>query len=281
MIRLLALDVDGTLLRRDGLVDERDRRAIDALHDRGVTVTLVTGRLWAGTLQVAADVGIRGPVVCADGAELVDARSGVELEHRGIVAEAARLLRDGLQRYGLDAFLMVEDGVLHDASGTRFTRYVRNWSPALQQTAELFAHPCWTSQRGIAAVVALGEAAAVSEAADGLRASGELEVVDFQVARALVGEQLPPQRALLVHARGVSKRSGLVRVAELCGCGRDEVAAVGDWLNDVEMFAAAGRSFAMGHAPEAVKLAATDRLTADAKTGGGVAEAVAKIWPEG
>jgi hydroxymethylpyrimidine pyrophosphatase-like HAD family hydrolase len=280
MYKLLALDVDGTLLRRDGVVDERDQRAIDALHARGVVVTLVTGRLWSGTQRLATDVGIRGPVACADGAELVDARSGVELEHRGIAGEAALLMRDGLQHHGLDAFLMVEDGVLHAEGGGRFTRYVRNWSPELRQIEALFAHPCWRSPRGIAAVVALGEPGAVSAAAESFRSSGQLEVVDFRVARSLVGEQLPPLRALLAHARGVSKRSGLERVAALAGCRRDEVVAVGDWLNDVELFAAAGRSFAMGQAPEAVKLAATDRLEADATSGGGVAEAVACAWPE-
>jgi hydroxymethylpyrimidine pyrophosphatase-like HAD family hydrolase len=280
MYKLLALDIDGTLLRRDGVVDERDQRAIASLQARGVVVTLVTGRLWAGTQRLAAEVGIRGPVVCADGAELVDAPSGVEIQHRGIVGEAARLLCDGLQHHGLDAFLMVDDGVLHAEGGSRFTRYVRNWSPELRQIAALYAHPCWMSPRGIAAVVALGEPEAVRAAAEGFRSSGQLEVFDFRVARSLVGEQLPPLRAMLAHARGVSKRSGLEHAAALCGCRREEVVAVGDWLNDVEMFAAAGRSFAMGQAPETVKRAATDQLEADAGAGGGVAEAVACAWPE-
>jgi hypothetical protein len=48
---------------------------------------------------------------------------------------------------------------------------------------------------------------------------------------------------------------------------------VGDWLNDLPMFQVAGRSFAMGQAPDAVKSAATDVLDATATTGGGIAEA--------
>jgi len=281
MYKLLALDVDGTLLRRDGLVDERDRSAIRRLQDGGVTVTLVTGRLWAGTRQLAGEMSIRGPVVCADGAELVDAQTGVEIEHRGIVLEAAASLRDAIRDHGLDAFVMVDDSVLHEAGGARFSRYIRYWSPALQQTEGLLAHPCWSSQRGIAAVVALGRAEAVGLAAEGLRQGARLDVVDFAVSRSFVDEAQPPLRALLVHARGVSKRSGLERVAKLCGCTTEEVVAIGDWLNDVEMFAAAGRSFAMGQAPERVKAAATDVLEADATSGGGVAEAVARAWPEG
>ena len=53
---------------------------------------------------------------------------------------------------------------------------------------------------------------------------------------------------------------------------------VGDWLNDVPMFAVAGRSFVMGQAPRAVKATATDELLADCWTGGGVAEAVRRAW---
>jgi hypothetical protein len=49
---------------------------------------------------------------------------------------------------------------------------------------------------------------------------------------------------------------------------------VGDWLNDLSMFAVAGRSYAMGHAPETVKRAATNVLTQTSETGGGIAHAI-------
>jgi hydroxymethylpyrimidine pyrophosphatase-like HAD family hydrolase len=55
---------------------------------------------------------------------------------------------------------------------------------------------------------------------------------------------------------------------------RTRVAAVGDWFNDVGMFKYSGRSFAMGHAPDYVREAATDLLIATSSTGGGVAEAI-------
>jgi hydroxymethylpyrimidine pyrophosphatase-like HAD family hydrolase len=54
--------------------------------------------------------------------------------------------------------------------------------------------------------------------------------------------------------------------------------AVGDWVNDVPMFHAAGRSFVMGQAPEHVKRSASDRLLADLHTGGGIAEAIREAW---
>ena len=68
-----------------------------------------------------------------------------------------------------------------------------------------------------------------------------------------------------------TKGAGLARVAALLGIARGDVAAVGDWLNDVEMLQWAGRSFAMPEAPEEVKRSASDVLER-----GGVADAIAR-----
>jgi hydroxymethylpyrimidine pyrophosphatase-like HAD family hydrolase len=69
----------------------------------------------------------------------------------------------------------------------------------------------------------------------------------------------------------------LAQLAQRLGVPRARVAAVGDWLNDVGMFAFAGRSFAMGHAPSIVQSAATDVLRSTSRAGGGVAEAIAAL----
>ena len=63
------------------------------------------------------------------------------------------------------------------------------------------------------------------------------------------------------------------------GVAMAETVCVGDWLNDLPMLKAAGRSFAMGQAPAEVKSAATDVLTKTITTGGGIAEAIARAFP--
>ena len=68
--------------------------------------------------------------------------------------------------------------------------------------------------------------------------------------------------------------SALLKLAASLGVGQQNIAAVGDWLNDIPMFEAVGRSFAMGQSPEAVREAATDKLVATCDDGGGVAEAI-------
>ena len=68
------------------------------------------------------------------------------------------------------------------------------------------------------------------------------------------------------------------RCADDAGCTLADAVAVGDWVNDVPMFAVAGRSFAMGGAPDAVAATATDQLTRPAGAGGGIAEAIRRAW---
>jgi hypothetical protein len=281
MVRLLGLDVDGTVVRRDGQVDERDRAAIARLQRRGVPVTLVTGRLWAGTRDLAKDLALDAPALaCADGAEIVDPRTGREIALRGIRGEVAETVRAVLGETGLAPFLMVAEGILHDASGDRYARYVKNWSPELARVPDCASHASWRSERGIYTLVAVGADEQVGRAAARLRATDALEVAEFGVAGSWVGEGAEPTRALMLHARGVHKGSALAEVARISGVELAEVAVVGDWINDIDMFRVAGRSFAMAQAPAAVREAASDVLAASSKEGGGVAEAIERILDE-
>jgi hydroxymethylpyrimidine pyrophosphatase-like HAD family hydrolase len=83
---------------------------------------------------------------------------------------------------------------------------------------------------------------------------------------------------VLVRAAGPNKGSALVELCAQAGCSVDEAVAVGDWVNDVPMFEVAGRSFAMGSAPEAVRGKATDVLERPTGGGGGIAEAIRRAW---
>ena len=91
--------------------------------------------------------------------------------------------------------------------------------------------------------------------------------------------QVPdPARPGDLGARGArgggTKGSALAYVAAHYGCAMEETVCVGDWLNDVPMFAVAGRSYAMGQAPDEVKRAASAVLEETSEQGGGIARVV-------
>src|SRR5580698_9736551 len=115
--KLLALDVDGTLVRRDGSIHPEDEAAVGRLVASGVPVTIVTGRLYSGTRHVARALRLRGPIACVDGSQIVDLRDDTPLFYRSIAGDDAALLRDVLERHRATSFLFVEDTIVHDPEG--------------------------------------------------------------------------------------------------------------------------------------------------------------------
>jgi hydroxymethylpyrimidine pyrophosphatase-like HAD family hydrolase len=83
---------------------------------------------------------------------------------------------------------------------------------------------------------------------------------------------------MVARASGGTKGTALKWVSEHYGIPIGETVCVGDWLNDLPMMSTAGRSFAMGQAPDEVKAAATDVLDRTIDAGGAIAEAIARAF---
>lgn len=272
--KLLAIDLDGTLLDHTGSPSEIDVEAIRKVQSRGVKVTILTGRLFSGTREYADLLGIQGPVGCADGSHIVSARDAKTLLHRGIRGRAADRLRASLERNDLVAFLFAEDAIVHDERGADYLPYVRTWSTDLRYAHRVTEHGLWDSDGGMTAVVALGREANVGRTvADIQRDHTEsMQVAMFPFRRD--GEHW----GMVARAAGGTKGTALGWVAEHYGIAMSETVCVGDWLNDLPMMSAAGRSFAMGQAPAEVKAAASDVLERTIETGGGIAEAIERAF---
>jgi len=266
--RLLAVDLDGTLLRSDQRVDDRDIAAIAELQAAGVTVTIVTGRLHSGSTAAARACAIDGAIGCVDGSHLVEAASGRTLQRHAMPAEAAALVRATCARHGLTTFVFDAHGIHHDHAGAAYARYISTWSPNLRVVEEDVA---WQTEP--LAAVAVGDDRAVAAAHAALRDhAARLYSVSFAIG------QCPGKHALMVRAAGATKGTALAELCRRAGCSLAEAVAVGDWVNDVPMFEVAGRSFAMGSAPDAVRSKATDVLTSTALAAGGIAEAIRRSW---
>lgn len=269
--RLLAVDLDGTLLRSDGRVDDRDVAAIEELRAGGVTVTIVTGRLHSGSLEAAQACGIDGMIACVEGSHLVEVASERTHSRHGMDAGITRTLRDAFGAHELASFIFEHDGIHHDERGEPYARYVRTWSPRMRLVEEALDERVWANDP--LAAVAIGDEAAVAAAHAVLRAhANRVFSVSFAVTAC------PGKHAVLVRAAGQNKGTALAELCRGAGCTLAEAVAVGDWVNDVPMFEVAGRSFAMGGAPEPVRTKATDVLERPTGGGGGIAEAIRRAW---
>lgn len=270
MYRLLALDLDGTLLRSDGQVDPRDIAAIRDLRASGVTITIVTGRLHSGAVGAARATGICGAIGCAEGSHIVDIASRRRLAHHPMTTDLTAELRDVFATNRLASFVFEADGIHYDEAGEPFARYVRTWSPNLALVEEVLDARVWANDP--IAAIAVGHEAAVRAAHRGVQDRNDLFSVVFPIA----GYQ--GVHAMLTRAGGPTKGTALGILCREANCTVADAVAVGDWFNDVPMFEVAGRSFAMGSAPAAVRAKATDQLASEAGEGGGIAEAIARAW---
>ncbi|MEP7120347.1 MAG: HAD hydrolase family protein [Byssovorax sp.] len=272
--KLLASDIDGTLLRRDGTIHPDDAAAIRDLQASGIPVTIITGRLYSGSCAIAREVGIVGPIACVDGSHIVDVTSDEVRFYRSLSGAHAAALRGVLERYESASFLFAHDSIVHDATGEAFAPYVRTWSTKIEVVERVITHSHWDHELGLMAVVSIGTEANILSAVAELRE----RLADVAVVLSFPVTRLPGVHAMIVRAKGPTKGTAVEWLAAHHGCTAAEVVVVGDWLNDVPMFDAAGRSFAMGQAPAEVKSHASDLLDASGLVGGGVAEAIRKIW---
>jgi hydroxymethylpyrimidine pyrophosphatase-like HAD family hydrolase len=274
--RLIAVDLDGTLLDKKGRAHERDLRSLRAALGAGVHVSIITGRLYSGTRAVAAMLQLKSAVGCADGSHVVQALDHATLVHHGIVGAPLEQLHGALCRRGMATFVFADDAIGYDVGGAPFVEYVATWSTDLRPHRDVFAHDLWQAAEGVTAVIALGtkdDVNAVLESLGGPSPS-DVRVVTFPLLR---GAHLG-KWALFVRAARGTKGTALAWIAEHLGVGLKDTVCVGDWLNDMPMFEVAGRSFCMGQAPDEVKGKATDVLGETVETGGGVARAVEEAF---
>jgi hydroxymethylpyrimidine pyrophosphatase-like HAD family hydrolase len=251
-------------------VHERDRQAIARLLKKEIPVAVCTGRMYSGTRDIAREVGVIGPVACVDGVHIVNAEDDRDLWLRTIDPVAAEILFRILTEYRPTTFVFSEDTLFHDDRGAAYLPYVQTWSRRARVLADAIAH-FGTNENPVAGLVSLGTQEQIQQAHAmlGQEAPGHIQSATFALRR----PEFEGMWGMVVRAAGVSKATALEWIATHHGIDPSEVVAVGDWLNDIPMLERAGRSFAMGQAPDEVKAAATDVLEADAFTGGGIAEA--------
>jgi len=244
--RVIASDLDGTLLRSDGTVDERTRRAIASAEAAGATVVFCTARphRWLGPLAEAT--GHRGVAVCANGAVLWDVHTESLIEASALQPAVARevvALLEGEMPGGTWA-------VERTGGFGREPSYVPRWPV-----------PADTLVDAIDVLIA--------EPAVKLMLRHEQLTADALLSRArAVGGHLAEfshsstnDTLLEISAIGVSKASGLARLCQRLGVDPEDVVAFGDMPNDLPMLTWAGRSVAVANAHPQV-IAAADEVTA-------------------
>jgi Cof subfamily protein (haloacid dehalogenase superfamily) len=259
--RLIATDLDGTLLRDDKSVSPRTVAALAAAEEAGIEVFFVTGRpaRWMGV--VSDHVHGHGLAICGNGAAVVDLHGGPGT-HRFVK------VRDLALGNALDAVRLVREA----APGTVY---------AIEQTYGFYQEPDYPKLHmetpdtlaPAEELLAPGGAGTEQPILKILAYHPTLDPDAFlTVARLAVGERATitrssPSALLEISGPGVSKASTLALCCAERGISHEEVVAFGDMPNDVEMLTWAGRSYAMGNAHPDVIAAASGQTVANNEDG--------------
>jgi Cof subfamily protein (haloacid dehalogenase superfamily) len=258
-VRLLALDLDGTLLTSRGEMSERSLKAIAAARARGVRVAVVTGRRFRDARPLALELGLDVPLISHNGALTKHARTLETVEVRLLPFNAAReVLRVGRENHA-DALISDDPhglGVLvydHLSDGNQALAKYIAWSerihgvevqeavkrvPSLEDYLD-HAPVHITFSGGVAAMKHLGEALSGELGKSVKLMSTIYPKMDFALLDVLHPE--------------VSKGVGVKAAADEYGVRREEVMAIGDNLNDLEMLQYAGTRVLMGNAEASLR----------------------------
>ncbi|WP_159717974.1 HAD family hydrolase [Actinomyces marmotae] len=240
---IVALDVDGTILDRDGRVSDRLHAALSRLTATGAQIVVSTGRSVFASLPVAHHIGVRhGWMVCANGALTLRLDPGLERGHEVIdsvtfdPAHVISILRQAIPE-GIFAVEVPDEGFL-------VTRLFPDGE--LIEDQRVVSHEEIIS-RPVNRVVLRAPAMGLEEFSALVRSTGSSTVEEYSIGWT---------SWLDVAPEGVSKATALAGLAARLGTDASQVVAVGDGTNDIEMLRWAGLGVAMGSAPESVKASA-------------------------
>lgn len=254
MIRMLASDLDGTLLRSDGSVSDRTRAALHRAADAGLVVAFVTGRPPRWLHEVADATGHTGVAVGANGAVIYDLKAETVLRAHPLSPELMATLTTELRA----KFPAVHFGVEYGLAFGHEPGYRHDWeiSPTHDRLGNPLAPP------RVADLVDIIAKPGVKLLAKDRGADPDQFML--QASRLLAGRATVTHSSdhglLEIAAPGISKATGLAEVAASHGVLPAEVAAIGDMPNDVPMLEWAGRSYAVANAHPAAIAAADEVL---------------------
>jgi Cof subfamily protein (haloacid dehalogenase superfamily) len=245
-IKLLIVDIDGTIAGKSNQVTNRVKKAIHAAQAKGVRVGIATGRMYKSALKFHQEIGADFPLIAYQGAWIQDPATGTTHRHLPVPVDIARELIDYFEQSHLFDKLS-----LHVYLDDRL--YVREINPDTELyigRSGIPAHPVGDLRKVLTAnptkILAMSE---------------DINLIDSLL---LDLRHRYPQDALHITTSvpifleatqsGVNKGSAIDYIAtKLLGISAANVLAIGDNFNDVEMIEYAGVGVAMGNAPDDVR----------------------------
>lgn len=266
-IKMLVIDIDGTLLNPAGIITARAMQAVRAAHQAGVVVALATARRYWNTLPIAKSIDCALPLILYDGAMLVAFPQSEVLATHTLPSSIAQQAVDIMARHGIQPVVHPETGLQEEIwtgpaefDHPEISTYFRSFSTLVRRVP---LDQLCTAQPGPLRVVAFASENVIAGIVPEIR---ELDCSWNSITRGSYGTG-----ELVAMQRGCTKASGVMALAQHYGIDLEQVMTIGDNSNDIPMLRVAGWGVAMGQAPESVQAAAKMLTASNAEDGAALA----------
>ncbi|MFN0119701.1 MAG: Cof-type HAD-IIB family hydrolase [Blastocatellia bacterium] len=254
-VRLLALDIDGTLLNSRSELTPRVRASLDAARARGVIVALATGRRFGSARELVQEkeLFLDTPLISHNGALTKEVESLATISFHPLEQDLAHEIIHAGRDFGIDQVVcdqpeghgvMVLENVSTDNKALHY--YLRKYQHAVVRVPDLLAYtdhdPIQVMFSGYCDVMDEFSARLESQ----LNGRAQLFMTRYRSANLTILDVISP---------AASKGAGVAAIAHAHGIAREEVMAVGDNHNDLTMLRYAGVGVVMGNAEEELKQA--------------------------
>ncbi len=257
-IRLIAMDLDGTMLNPKGQVSDATRKALAFAREKGVVTAACSGRYCENVSVLFLDNGLFGPVIGSNGAQTMDRPLGAMIRRHFIDPASASQIRETLDEMGTDYFIFADERVVSSQTGAHHHSEISMGEKILSQSSIRFTH----------GPEAVDEAIRRGIYKFYICNNGDLDDTR-EALRTIPGTVVTRSTPwnLEMMAAGVDKGTGLTELCEFLGIPLSQTMAFGDQENDLPMLEIAGMGVAMGNAEPMVLEKAAWRTLSNAEDG--------------
>lgn len=262
--RIIAIDLDGTLLTHAKTISPRNKAAIEAARAHGTAVVLASGRTHEATGKYSHLLGMApADIVISYNGARVGELDGPRLFERGVPADLAAYVIDYAEEHQLHLNFYYED--------TLYVRDLNEWSRLYQGRTGTQPHPIGSLQK------MKGKSPTKLLIVNSLeRTNGLIAPMKVHFGESLYITKTDDEYLEFMNPQ-VNKGAALAFVAEKLGVDRSLTWAFGDNYNDIPMLEWAGRSFAMANGKPEAKAAAADEAPDSEEDG--VAQVLERVFP--
>lgn len=250
-VKLVVCDLDGTLLNERHEISAEDLAAIRQVNEKGVFVTVCSGRIVPMLEHYVKLIGIRGPLVAANGGHIIDAVSGETLWEKPLDHEEVIRLLDFCRDAGMDYGVLTREGCVFSSNSVRVERFLRynqivreNGGREIPIQVFDYDHSCIRQMKIDKILVQ------------------QLRAGHFEQARRFISMrtnfwQTSSEPGLVeVSSPGITKGEGVRRLARIMNIPLEQTCAFGNYENDISMFSVVGLSIAMENSSPGAKASA-------------------------